>query len=120
MKKLKIGLIGCGGIAKSSHAPAYENMDQVEIVGVCDIIEERAVAMGERLGTDRVYTDYRQIFEIPDLDAVDICTPNYLHSIIAVEALERGLHVFCEKPDAINASEAERMAEGPPKRITKS
>ncbi len=109
MEKLKIALIGAGGIATNSHAPAYEKMDNVEIVGVCDIIEERAKKMAERLGTDFFCTDYKKIFDIPGLDAVDICTPNYLHSVIAVDALEKGLNVFCEKPDAVSVAEAEKM-----------
>lgn len=109
MKKLKIALIGAGGIATSSHAPAYEKMENVEIAAVCDIIEERAVKMAERLGAPMHCTDYKKVFEIDGLDAVDICTPNYLHSIIAVDALEHGLNVFCEKPDAVSVAEAEKM-----------
>ena len=109
MKKLKIALIGAGGIATHAHAPAYENMDNVEIAGVCDIIEEKAKIMAERLGTPFWCTDYKKLFDIPELDAVDICTPNYLHSIIAVDALNRGINVFCEKPDAVSVSEAEKM-----------
>ena len=109
MKKLRIALIGAGGIAQNAHIPAYEKMDNVEIVGVCDIIEEKAQKAADRLGVDFACTDYKKIFEIPNLDAIDICTPNYLHSIIAVEALEKGINVFCEKPDAVSVAEAERM-----------
>jgi predicted dehydrogenase len=108
-KKLKIAIIGNGGIARNAHAPAYEKMDNVEIVGACDIIEERAKAMAERFGAKFYTTDYKEIFNIEGLDAVDICTPNYFHSVIAVDALEHGLNVFCEKPDAINVDEAEKM-----------
>lgn len=109
MKKLKVAIIGAGGIATYAHAPSYEKIDNIEIVGVCDLIEERAEKIAKRLGADFWCTDYKQLFDIPELDAVDICTPNYLHSIIAVEALERGLNVLCEKPDAINVVEAEKM-----------
>ncbi len=108
-KKLKIALIGAGGIATWAHAPAYEKMDNVEIIGVCDIIEERAEKMAKRLGADFFCTDYKDLFKLKGLDAVDICTPNYLHSIIAVDALNNGINVFCEKPDAINVTEAEKM-----------
>lgn len=108
-KKLKIAIIGNGGIARNAHAPAYEKMDNVEIVGACDIIEERAKAMAERFGAKFYTTDYKEIFNIEGLDAVDICTPNYFHSVIAVDALEHGLNVFCEKPDAINVEEAKKM-----------
>lgn len=109
MKKLKVAIIGAGGIATYAHAPSYELTDNIEIVGVCDLIEERAEKIAKRLGADFWCTDYKQVFEIPGLDAVDICTPNYLHSIIAVEALGKGLNVLCEKPDAVSVSEAEKM-----------
>lgn len=106
---MKLAIIGAGGIANAVHMPAYEKMDHVEIVAVCDIIPERARRMAERLGAPFTCMDYREVFELEGLDAIDICMPNNLHSIIAVDALNRGIHVFCEKPDAINTKEAERM-----------
>ena len=109
--KLKIAMIGAGGIAKSMHAPAYEKMKNVEIIGVCDIIEERAKFLADRLGAPFYCTDYHDILKLEGLDAVDICTPNYLHSIIAVDALNAGINVFCEKPDAVSVSEAAKMKE---------
>ena len=108
-KKIKIALIGAGGIAHYAHVPAYEKMDNVEIIGVCDIIEDRAEKIAKRFGTDFYCTDYKDILKLEGLDAVDICTPNYWHSIIAVDALNAGINVFCEKPDAINVTEAEKM-----------
>lgn len=112
MKKLRIGIIGNGGIAKWAHIPAYKNMDNVEIIAVCDIIEERAKEASEMLGgKPAVFTDYKELLKAEGLDAVDICTPNYLHSIIAVDALHAGLHVFCEKPDAVSVEEALKMGQ---------
>jgi len=108
-KKLKIGLIGAGDIARWAHMPGYANMDNVEIVAVCDIKIEKARAFADKYGIKQVFENYKDLFEMPGLDAVDICTPNYLHSIIAVDALEHGLHVFCEKPDAVSVTEAEKM-----------
>ena len=108
-KKLKIAIIGAGGIARTSHLPAYKNMDNVELVAICDIIEERAKEKAEEYNIPGVYTNYKDVLEIEGLDAIDICTPNYLHSIIACEALEKGINVFCEKPDAVSVFEAERM-----------
>ncbi len=110
MGKLKIGIVGTGGICNSTHMPAYEKMtDLVEIVCVCDILEDRAKAAAERMGIDKWTTDYNELLDTPGLDAIDICTPNYLHSVIAVAALNKGLHVFCEKPDAVSVAEAEKM-----------
>lgn len=108
-KKLKIAIIGVGGIAQKAHLPGYAKMDNVELVAFCDIREERAKEVAQQYGVTQVYTDYKDVLNIEGLDAIDICTPNYLHSIIACEALEKGLHVFCEKPDAVSVEEAERM-----------
>lgn len=109
MRKLKIAIIGAGGIANYAHAGAYERIDNIEVVAVCDIIAERAQKLAERLGAKVHCTDYKEILKIDGLDAVDICTPNYLHSVIAVDALNHGINVLCEKPDAINVSEAQKM-----------
>ena len=108
-KKLKIAVIGAGGIARGCHLPGYSRMDNVELVAICDIIRSKAQEMAEKYGIPAVYENYEDVLDIPGLDAVDICTPNYLHSIIAVKALKKGLNVFCEKPDAINTEECEKM-----------
>lgn len=108
-KKLRIGLIGAGGIATRMHMPGYAKMDNVEIVAICDIIPERAKALAEAYNVPLTFENYMDVINLPDLDAIDICTPNYLHSIIAVAALEKGLNVFCEKPDAVSVEEAEKM-----------
>ena len=108
-KKLRVAVVGAGGIARECHLPGYARMDNVEVVGLCDIKPEKARALAERYGVDTVCEDYRELFKIPGLDAIDICTPNYLHSPIAVDALEHGLHVFSEKPDAVSVEAVERM-----------
>ena len=108
-KKLKIAIIGAGGICQYAHAPAYLNMDNVEVVGVCDIVIERAKEIAEMFGAKVVTEDYKEILKIDGLDAVDICTPNYMHSVIAVDTLNAGINVFCEKPDAVSVAEAEKM-----------
>lgn len=109
MEQKKIALIGCGGMG-TGHLRSYQNIPEVKIVAICDIYPGRAEDRVARYAPDaKAYTDYHEVLELPDLDAVDICTPNYLHSIIAVDALNRGLHVFCEKPDAVNVEEALKM-----------
>ena len=109
MKKTKVGLIGAGGIANGAHLPAYAKMDTVELAAVCDIQVDRAKAVAEKFGIPHVFENYEEMLELPGLDAVDICTPNYLHSIIAVKALNKGLHVFSEKPDAVSVEEVQKM-----------
>jgi predicted dehydrogenase len=83
----------------------------VELVAVCDIVEEKAAKFAQANGITKVFTDYKKMMDAVKLDAVGIATPNYLHSEIAVEALNRGLNVFCEKPDAVSPAEAQRMAD---------
>ncbi|HHX71887.1 MAG TPA: Gfo/Idh/MocA family oxidoreductase [Clostridiales bacterium] len=109
--KLRVAVIGCGGMG-NVHLSTYVQMpDQVEIVAVCDIIPEKAQAYAEKFGVSRVVLDYNELVNDPTIDAINITTPNYLHSIIAEAALLAGKHVFCEKPDAISVAEAARMKE---------
>ena len=108
-KKLRVAVIGVGGIAQNQHLPAYEKIDNVDVVAVCDINEPRVKMVAEKFNVPKACTDYKEILEMDNLDAIDICTPNYLHSVIACAALEKGLHVLCEKPDAVSVAEAEKM-----------
>ncbi len=111
MKTMKIGIIGCGGIANGKHMPAIKRNGNFEIVAVCDIIEERAVKAKEEYGTEntQVFTDYKELLKIEGIDAVYVLTPNRSHSFIAVDALNSGKNVMCEKPMAINTEEAKKM-----------
>lgn len=110
MKKWKVGLIGNGGICKGAHLGEYLSDERLEVAAVCDIIEERAQFLKDNYFPNaKVYTDYKELLKDEIIDSVDICTPNYLHSIIAVAAFEAGKHVFCEKPDAINVEEVLKM-----------
>ena len=113
MNKLKVGIIGLGGIATWAHMPGYVGMPNVEIAAICDICPEKIEAFKARFELSDVacFTDYHDLLAFEGLDYVDICTPNYLHSIIAVDALNSGLHVFCEKPDAVSVEEALKMKE---------
>lgn len=108
-RKLKIAIIGCSRIFWERHRPALAHMENAEIAAVCDTRPERAKAAAEACGTEAYYTDYHDMLKIEGLDAVDICTPNFCHAEAACDALNAGLHVFCEKPDAISAAEAEKM-----------
>lgn len=96
MKKLRIGVVGCGGIFYGVHRPSYLRMDDVEIVALCDIIPERAERCVKDFPGAEVYTDFNELLKREDIDAVDICTPNYLHPIVACAAMNAGKHVFSE------------------------
>ena len=112
MAKIRVGIVGCGGIAMGAHTPAYLLEKRVEVAGVCDIIPERAQKAQKRFfHSAKVYTDYKEMLKDESLDYIDICTPNYLHSIIAVDAFKAGKHVLCEKPDAVSVEEALKMNE---------
>ncbi|MGI6496590.1 MAG: Gfo/Idh/MocA family protein [Kiritimatiellia bacterium] len=111
-KKIHVGLIGCGGISRWAHVPFYRDESRVEVVAVCDILPERAEAFRKEFFPDaEAFTDYRELLARKDVDAVDICTPNHLHSDISVAASKAGKHVFCEKPDAVSPRKAQAMAD---------
>jgi predicted dehydrogenase len=110
-EKLKLGVIGAGGIFKNAHAPAWLAHPEIEIIAISDPIEKIAKTFSQEYGIPHVFTDYREILALDEIDVVDICTPNILHSEIAIAALKVGKHVFCEKPDAVNAEEALKMSD---------
>ena len=111
-KKLRVGLVGIGGMG-SNHLRCQLGNPRVEVVAICDILPEKMQAAKDRFDIPSIscYTDFKEMIDNEQLDAVDISTPNYLHSIVAVYAMERGLHVFCEKPDAVSVEEALKMKE---------
>lgn len=112
MRKLKIGIIGCGGIANNKHFPALKaNSELCEIVAFCDLIEERATVAAREFGTKdaKIYTDYNELLSDKTIDIVHILTPNVAHCPITVAAFEAGKNVLCEKPMAHNSSDAAKM-----------
>lgn len=112
--KLKVGIIGCGGIAHNKHFPALKaNADKAEIVAFCDIIPERAQESCENFGAEgaKWYEDYRDLLADPSIDVVHVCTPNVSHSQIVVDSFAAGKHVLCEKPMSHSTEEARRMME---------
>lgn len=114
MKKLRIGIIGCGGIAKQKHFDSLKAMsDRCEMVAFCDIILERAEEGAKKYGASdaKVYTDYQELLKDESIDVVHVLTPNVSHSPITVAAFAAGKHVMCEKPMAHNTKAAEAMME---------
>lgn len=110
---LKIGIIGCGGIATQKHMPALSKLKNVELVAFCDIIEERAQKACKNFGTAeaKVYTDYKELLKDETIEVIHVCTPNRSHSFISIDAMEAGKHVMCEKPMAKTSEEALSMVE---------
>lgn len=110
-KVIKVGIIGCGGIANGKHMPSLKKVKDCEMVAFCDIVEERAIRAAKEFGTSeaKVFTDYKELLKLDEIDVIHVCTPNRSHSFITVDALEAGKHVLCEKPMAINSAEAKKM-----------
>jgi predicted dehydrogenase len=111
MRKLKVGIIGCGAIAMQKHLPALQKLkDKVEVVAFCSGNEESARNAAEKFSKNaRIYTDYRELVADSNIDVVHVCTPNALHAPITVAALDAGKHVMCEKPMATSSKEAKEM-----------
>jgi predicted dehydrogenase len=111
-KTLKVGLIGTGGIVRGAHLnPGWLAVPGVEIVAACDIHEESARKLAADFKIPKVFTDFRELLELKEIDAVDICTPNKVHTPAVIAALEAGKHVLCEKPLAVSTAEILAMRE---------
>jgi len=94
---LKVGVIGVGGIA-GTHFPGWQESKHSEIAGLADVNPQVLQRVGDRLGVARRYEDAQELIADPDIDIIDICTPNMSHTPLAVAALNAGKHVLCEKP----------------------
>ena len=111
MEKLKVGIIGCGGIANGKHMPSIKKISELEMTAFCDIIPERAEKAAKEFGTPdaKVYTDYKELLKDESINSVRILTPNCWHSVMSIDAMRAGKHVMCEKPMAMNYAEAKEM-----------
>ena len=106
---VKVGFVGTGGIA-NSHLRNLVEMEDARIAALCDIDESRANAAVERYG-GQAYTDYREMFDGVDLDAVYFCLPPFAHSDAEIDAAERGLHLLVQKPVVLELETGIRIAE---------
>ena len=109
---IKIGIIGCGGIANQKHLPALKNQaHRANLVAFCDLIPERAEKAAAEYGVPgtKIYTDYHDLLADPAIEVVHVLTPNVAHCPITVAAFEAGKHVYCEKPMAHNTDDAKAM-----------
>lgn len=105
---MKVGIIGCGGIAPL-HIRAYQKLEGVEVVGLCDLNQERASKLAARFRIGKTFEDYWNMFEKEDLDLVDICTPVSTHAKIVCDAAEVVPAIMVEKPMALNVSECDKI-----------
>src|ERR1041385_5880336 len=96
-KKLRVGIIGAGGIA-GTHTDNYRKMEDVEVLAACDSNEANLKKYSEKYGIKSVFGDWKSMLAETKLDAVSVCTPNGLHMAASVDALNAGCHVIVEKP----------------------
>ncbi|MBQ8325287.1 MAG: Gfo/Idh/MocA family oxidoreductase [Clostridia bacterium] len=110
-RKIRVGIIGCGGIA-GAHIGGYKTLtDIAEVVACCDIDGAKAERYANAHGIPAHYVDYKEMFEKENLDAVSVCTWNAAHAPATIDALNAGINVLCEKPMAMNTQQALAMKE---------
>ncbi|NLE45894.1 MAG: Gfo/Idh/MocA family oxidoreductase [Chloroflexi bacterium] len=108
---LRIGLIGLGGVVTRAHLPSLAARPDVTVRAGAEIDAYQRDRTQQRFGIPRTYATYQEMLEEEPLDAVYVCLPNALHYQAASAALDRGLHVYCEKPVGLCAQEAQDLAE---------
>ncbi len=109
MEKIGLGLIGCGGIARSAHLPAMAALGERVVLRACADVDLQAARMAAAGWGADASTDYRAVLDRGDVQAVIVATPEYLHAEQVVAAAAAGKHVLCEKPIAPSLAEADRM-----------
>ncbi len=105
MDKIKIGIIGAGFWGKN-HARVFHELKDVEIIAICDIIKERAIEIAKNYNIQYIFTDYKELLNNKEIDAISICTPSITHGEIALEAIKKQKDLFIEKPMTTKIEEA--------------
>jgi len=107
--KVKVGIVGTGGIAQLVHIPALKRIKEAELVAICDLHEDVVKEVARKYGVKKWYTDYMEMFEREKLDAILNLTWHSAHAKVTIDAADSGLHVFVEKPMAVTIEECEEM-----------
>ena len=108
-EKIKIGLIGCGSISHLIHIPGLKISPGVALLSACDSSLDSARSTAEKYGFAKVTSDYQDVLQDAEIDAVVIATPNDLHRPISLAAIRAGKHILCEKPLGLNLAECDEM-----------
>ena len=109
MEKLKVGIIGAGGIAQESHIPGFQKLQNVQVVAISDHNKEKLGFVAEKFNIPTKFTDWREMVEVDDIKIISICSPNFMHKEQSVESIKRDKHVLCEKPVAMNSRETKEI-----------
>jgi predicted dehydrogenase len=120
-RKLRVGIVGAGGIVRQRHLPGLLALPQVEVVTVCNSRRETAREVAREFNIPDVMDDWAEVIDRPDLDIIWIGTPPVLHAPITISALEAGKHVFCQARMAMNLREGREMlaaAQARPQQVT--
>ncbi len=108
MQELNICVVGAGKLG-TQHAAQWQKLPGAEVVAICDMNKDRALAAQEKFEIDAIYTDYREALDHPGIDAVSVAIPSGLHRIVSEAAMRRGYHVLCEKPIAVTWEDGQAM-----------
>lgn len=106
-KQFRVAIIGCGSIA-AMHLACLKKLASVDVVATVDVKLARAASLASQVGA-KAYTDYIDMLETEKPDVVHLCTPHYLHAAMAIEAAERGVAIFTEKPPAMNRKQWKQL-----------
>src|SRR5690348_5527650 len=119
--RIRLGLIGCGGIARNRHITGLTllkraGIDNFEVTACCDVVDDNVQAVAEHARTNQganpeIYHDWQDLVSRAPVDAVDICLPHGLHHVVGISALEAGLHVVMEKPYTVSVKTGKALAE---------
>ena len=111
MQKVRIGFIGCGKHATRDLFPLISKVSEIELIATCDLDEEKARNNANRFGSGIYYTDYNKMLNNENIDAVIIVGAPMMHYEIGMACLEKGLHIFIEKPSALTIKDSKTLAE---------
>ena len=111
VEHVRVGVVGTSWFADGFHLPNLMSHPQAKITAICGRARERAEELATKYAIPHVFTDYRAMIASGTLDALVVVTPDSLHYQITMAALDAGLHVLCEKPLALNATQAREMYE---------
>ena len=108
-ENVRLGLVGAGAIAQLAHLPVLSKIKGAQLVAICDNDRPKASALAERLGVPDVFTDFEDLLELDEVDAVVIATPNHLHEPHVLRALKSKVDVLCERPLSLTSRGVERI-----------
>src|SRR5690348_14974877 len=106
MEKVKIAIVGLGGIAQIAHLPILSKMENVIITAVCDIDKSKSKSIAQKYNVKNFYSDFSKMLNECDADCISIASPTGFHKEHAIKALEHGFHIIVEKPLARTYAEA--------------